>query len=399
VRALKGDFPIFQRCPDLVYLDNAATTQKPKTVIDAIRTFYERSNANIHRGIYPLARKATEIYEEAHEKVAKFIGGKPQEIIFTRNTTESLNIAAQILAQGLNKEDHIVVCLASHHSNMLPWMKVARERKCAIDLVGIKEDGTTNMDKLRAVIEENAPRIVAIHAVSNVSGEVIDVQKVAKWVHDAGGLLVVDGAQSVPHMPTDVRKLGADILAFSGHKMLGPMGIGVLWMREDLASQANPILEGGDMIRAVHYRNGKITIEYNVLPWRFEAGTPNVAGAVGLMAAIEYLERIGMQNIEKRERTLVKKIIAGLESLDVSYVGPRDVKKRGGLVAFYVKDVPAHTIAAYLGTHNVCVRSGFHCAQPLHEALNIRGTVRASVYIYNDEDDVEKFLSHLEEVI
>ncbi|MDN5358521.1 MAG: cysteine desulfurase / selenocysteine lyase [Candidatus Diapherotrites archaeon] len=393
MRNVKDDFPILKN-RDIVYLDNAATTQKPKSVIEAIKEFYEYHNANIHRGIYPLAREATEMYEGAHERVAKFIGGKMEETVFVRNASEGLNLAAWILKDRIGKGDKIITTMSEHHSNFLPWFKIARMRGARVDVIPTKEDGSIDEEKIIEAIDSRT-KIVAVQHASNVTGYITDVKEIARAAHDNGAVIVVDGAQSVPHIPIDVKKLGIDALAFSAHKMLGPTGIGALWMKADLLEEGEPFLEGGDMIKEVHY-NSELQVIYNDLPWKYEAGTPNIAGGVGFAAAVDYLERYGMENILPHEQKLAKRIMNGLEEMGVPFVGPRDIKRRGGVVAFSVPGKNPYTVALYLGTKNVCVRAGYHCAQPLHESLGIKGTVRASLYIYNDEEDVEKFLEALE---
>ncbi len=391
---IKDDFPLL-RDTDIVYLDNAATTQKPESVIEAIAEFYRRHNANIHRGVYPLAREATEIYEGAHERVARFVGGDWHEVVFVRNATEGLNLAAWILKERLEPGKNVVLTLSEHHSNLLPWFKWARKQGAEVRVVPVDENGCVHEEQVIEAIDEKTS-VVAIQHASNVTGRILDVRRIARRAHDVDAVVVVDGAQSVPHIPVDVKKLEIDALAFSAHKMLGPTGIGALWMREDLLESGEPLLEGGDMIKEVHYTD-TLRVTYNDLPWKYEAGTPNVAGAAGFSAAVEYLERFGMERILPHEQELAQKILKGLEEMGIPYVGPRD--ERGGVVAFHVPGKNPYTIALYLGTKNICVRAGYHCAQPLHEALGVKGTIRASLYIYNDDEDVERFLSALEEVV
>ncbi len=393
MHSVKDDFPIL-RNRNIVYLDNAATTQKPQSVIDAIREFYEYHNANIHRGIYPLAREATELYEDAHKKVAAFIGGKMEETVFVRNASEGLNLAAWILKDLLERGDNIITTMSEHHSNFLPWFKIARMRGAEVRVIKTKPDGSIDEERIIDAIDGKT-KIVAVQHASNVTGYITDIREIARAAHDHGALIVVDGAQSVPHIPIDLKRMEIDALAFSAHKMLGPTGIGALWMRKDLLEEGEPFLEGGDMIKEVHYRNG-LDVIYNDLPWKYEAGTPNIAGGVGFAAAVEYLERFGMENVLPHEQKLAKRIMDGLTELNIPFVGPEDEKRRGGVVAFTIPGKNPYAVALYLGTKNICVRSGYHCAQPLHESLGLKGTIRASLYIYNDREDVERFLEALE---
>lgn len=393
---VKDDFPILKN-RNIIYLDNAATTQKPRAVIDAIKEFYEYHNANIHRGIYPLAREATELYEKAHEKVARFIGGKMEETVFVRNASEGLNLAAWILKNRIRPGDNIVTTISEHHSNFLPWFKIARMTGAEVRVVRTRPDGSIDEEAIVDSIDGRT-KIVAVQHASNVTGYITNLREITKAAHDHEAVTVVDGAQSVPHVPIDVKKLEIDALAFSAHKMLGPTGIGALWMREDLLEDGEPFLEGGDMIKEVHYHD-KLDVIYNDLPWKYEAGTPNIAGGVGFAAAVEYLERYGIDNVLPHEQKLAKRIIDGLEAMGVPYTGPKDVERRGGVVAFTIPGKNPYTVALYLGTKNICVRAGYHCAQPLHEALGVTGTIRASLYIYNDREDVEKLLEALEGIL
>ncbi len=389
---VKEDFPILQ---DIVYLDNAATTQKPLQVIDAIRNYYLLHNANIHRGVYPLARKSTDLYEEAHRVVADFIGARAEEVVFVRNTTEGLNLASHLLEPLVGVGNSIVVTISEHHSNLLPWWRLARRRRARLRIGMVREDGSIDEEDVISKIDEST-KIVAVQHASNVTGHITDVRKIVKQAKKVGAVVVLDGAQSVPHIPIDVNGLGVDVLAFSGHKMLGPMGIGVLWARKEILEEAEPFLLGGDMIKEVHYTNGEIVPLWNELPWKFEAGTPNVAGAVGLMEAIRYLKRFGMEKILPHEKKLATATAEGLEDMGFNVIGG---ERRGGVVAFWKEGIDPHLLAYRLGQKKVCVRSGYHCAQPLHEVLGVRGSVRASFYLYNDEDDVERFFEALREVV
>ncbi len=395
--APKSDFPLLAD-GKIAYLDNAATTQRPKVVIDAIVDFYANHNANIHRGLYPLARESTEIYEGAHRTVAEFIGGKMEETVFVRNASEGLNLAAHVFGQFIEKGDRIVVTLSEHHSNLLPWWRLARERGAELILIHPDETGVISKDRIEEELEKGA-KLVAIQHASNVTGAIYDIASIAKTARRNGAYVVVDGAQSVPHVPVDVAELRIDALAFSAHKMLGPTGIGAVWIREDILNAAEPFLLGGDMIKSVSYRDGDLAVEWNDLPWKFEAGTPNIAGAAGFAAAVEYLSRIGMERILRHEQELLEPLVDFLEERSIPYLGPRDVGQRGGIVAFNVPGKSPYAVAAYLGTQGICVRAGYHCAQPLHEVVGTTGTVRASVYVYNDSQDIERLITALEGII
>lgn len=385
---IKDDFPILK---DLTYLDNAATTQKPIQVINAIRDYYLYSNANIHRGLYPLSLKATELYEKAHEVVAEFIGGDWREIIFVRNATEGLNLAAWVFGE-VSEGRKIITTLSEHHSNMLPWWRLAKKKNWDLVLVKPDENGIIDPKKVAEVIDEETA-VVALQHASNVTGNIVDLRPVVKKAKEYGIPVVVDGAQSVPHVPIDVKKLGIDALAFSAHKMLGPTGIGAVWIKKEYLEAADPFLLGGDMIKEVHWNND-IVLEWNELPWKFEAGTPNIAGAVGFMEAVKYLENYGVEKILPHGVKLAEQIREVVESLGFEVLGGK-----GSIVSFYKKGMDPYIVAFKLGQKNVCVRAGYHCAQPLHEYFRIMGTVRASVYIYNDEEDVERFEKALKEVV
>jgi len=385
---VKEDFPALQG--NIVYLDSAATTQKPRQVIEAIKEYYERYNANVHRGIYELARISTEIYEEAHEKVARFIGAKPQEIIFVKNCTEALNLVAQLLSQ-LVEGSNIVSTLAEHHSNLLPWWKLSKERGMELRLAEPDADGVIPEERITDLVDEETA-IVAFHHSSNVSGHILDPRKVSKAAKKAGAFTVLDAAQSVPHLPVDVRELGVDAIAFSAHKMLGPMGIGVLWMREELLSRMEPVLLGGGIVSSVDLDLSPV---WKDPPQRFEAGTPNVAGAYGFSAAIDYLLSHGVEKILPEERKLARALTEGLKERGFKVLG----RDHTSIVSFWREDLDPHLLAYKLGREGVCVRSGYHCAEPLHRHLGISGTVRASLYLYNDGEDVERFFEALDRVM
>ncbi len=384
VERIREDFPILKRKINghpLIYFDNTATTQKPVQVINAIKEFYEKYNANIHRGVHTLSQEASELYEKAHEKVADFINADWREVIFVRNTTEAINLVANVLDL---KDGEVVVSMMEHHSNLVPWQDKN------LEVVNIKGDGTLDMEDLKEKITKKT-KLVAITHVSNVLGTINPVEEIGKMAHEVGALFLVDGAQSVPHMPIDVKKMNCDFLAFSGHKMLGPAGIGVLYGKKDLLEELPPFLKGGDMISHVWVDRAT----WNELPWKYEAGTPNIAGGVGLGAAVDYLKTVGMENVRRHEEELVGYALDGLSSLGVEIYGPEE---RGGLISFNLEGVHPHDVAYFLDKKGIAVRSGHHCAQPLMRCLGIKGTVRASFYIYNTKWEIDKFLDALKEI-
>jgi len=408
VSSIKEDFPIFRRYPDLVYLDNAATTHKPRVVIEAIRNFYENFNANIHRGLYDLSQKATEIYEDAHEVVAKFINAYSwEEVIFTRNSTESLNLLAYSIGLNyLQPGDEIVISIAEHHSNMLPWIRIAELRNASIRIVRIDENGEIDYRELENVVNEKT-KVVSITHISNVLGVVNDVKKIASIAHRVGAIVIVDGAQSVPHIPIDVKTLDIDFLVFSGHKMLSPMGIGVLWGRKDILMDMDPPFHGGDMVKSVDItiKDNSIVkknIILNDLPWKFEPGTANVADAIGLVEAIRYLIRIGLNNIDLHEKELARYTIKRLEEYNekITILGSKDIAKKSGIISFVLQGLDPQVLAYMLSTKNIAIRAGFHCAQPLHQYLGLgKGSDRISFYIYNDYSDIDRFVDAIDWIL
>jgi len=421
VQRIRADFPILQQDVhgrSLVYLDNAATTQKPRQVLDTIEAFYTQYNANIHRSPHRLGQAATELYEQAHRNVARFTGAADwREIVFVRNATEAVNLVAYALtcnASGqlaLRAGDEVLLTVAEHHSNLVPW-QVARERVgIALKFVDIEPDGKLDLDRVAASLTDRT-RLVACAHVGNVLGTVNPVREIAGLAHEAGALCLVDGAQSVPHMPVDVAEMGADFLCFSGHKMLAPMGIGVLYGRRDLLEEMPPFLYGGDMIEDVSLSRAT----WNELPWKFEAGTPNVAGAVALggatdhrtgrhlIGAMDYLREIGMDAVCEHERSLVARAMAGLQTLPGVHVyGPTAPGERAGVLSFSVEKhgmaVDAHLVAQLLDEEGIAVRAGGHCAYPLAARLGIAGTVRASFYLYNTLSEVDYLLTTLQEIV
>jgi len=400
VEEIRKDFPIFTRRVRgrrLVYLDNAATSQKPIQVINAIREFYERHNANVHRGFHTLSQEASELYEKAHDVVAKFINTESwDEIIFTSGATESLNIIAYGYGlKHLREGDEIILTVMEHHSNMLPWRNVAKMTGAKVRYIDITKDGKLRYDQLEEAVSERT-RIIAVVHMSNVLGTINDIRRIAKLAHSVGAVVVVDGAQSVPHIPVNVKELEIDFLAFSGHKMLAPTGIGVLWGKRELLEEMMPFKTGGGAIKDVTLES----VEWADLPWRFEAGTPNIAGAIGLMEAIKYLNKIGMKNIHKHEIELVEYTLKRMEEIEnVEVYGTRDLRWRGGVVPFNIKGLHHHNVAKALDTMGIAVRSGMHCAHPLHYRLGLKGTVRASFYLYNGKDDIDAFIEALTTII
>ncbi len=391
VELLRNDFPILSRkvnSTPLVYLDNAATTQKPRHVIAAIRDYYENYNANVHRGIHALSEEATEAYEAAHGKAAKLIGADFEEIVFTRNTTESINLLAYSLGLQLKKSDEILLSEMEHHSNLVPWQQIAKKVGAKVKYARITSEGLIDTDDFAAALSRKT-KIVSIAHVSNVLGTINPVKEMARIAHDNGALFVVDAAQSVPHMPVDVKQLGCDFLAFSSHKMLGPTGIGVLYGRKELLDSMQPFIYGGDMIREVTFEGTR----FNELPWKFEAGTPNIAGAIGFGAAIGYLKKVGMDNVFWHEKVLADYAVEQLMSEPgVTVYGP---KERAGIVSFNIGTIHAHDVAAILDQEGIAIRGGHHCAMPLMSKLGISGSARASFYLYNTKEEVDALVSAL----
>ncbi|MGC8682043.1 MAG: aminotransferase class V-fold PLP-dependent enzyme [Candidatus Acidifodinimicrobium sp.] len=391
VEKLREDFPILKKKingKELIYFDNAATTQKPTQVIDGIKYFYENLNANPLRSIHTLAEKATKAYIDAKEKIAKFINAdSPDEIIFTKNTTESINLVSFSLR--FKPGDRVATTMMEHHSNILPWLRL-KPYGVNIDLVDTDE----NLE-LDYSYYENLPddiRLVTLTHESNVSGTINDVEKVVKLAHEKGALVLIDGAQSVPHMKVDVKSIGCDFLAFSGHKMLGPMGIGVLYIKGGIAEKMNPFLTGGEMIKSVRLDN----VIYADPPALFEAGTQNVEGAYGLGLAVDYLSKIGMDNIEAHERELTEYALKNMSSLDNVEIYSGKSKNFGAIISFEVKGLHPHDVAYLLDREGIAVRSGFHCAQPfIEQKLKQHGTARASFYLYNTHEEIDRFIEAL----
>jgi cysteine desulfurase/selenocysteine lyase len=395
---LRNDFPIFRKKingKDLVYLDNASTTQKPYTVIDSITDFYSNYNSNIHRAVYQLAEEATKMYEQSREKIANFINVRPEEIIFTRNTTESINLIAHSWARlNLKKDDGIAITEIEHHSNIVPWQILSQEIGTRLEYVGIDEDGYLDLEHMIELISSKKIKLVSLSHMSNVLGTIVPIERIIRIAHENGIPVIVDGAQSVPHMPVNVKNMDCDFLVFSAHKMLGPTGVGVLYAKKEHLDKMKPFLGGGDMIKEVF----KFHTDYNEVPYKFEAGTPNIADVVGFGAAIEYLEKIGMENIRKHEIYLTDYALESMLSLKyVTIYGPRDPKARGGVISFNIADIHPHDLATIMNDHGIAIRSGHHCAQVLMQRLDVPATSRASFYIYNTKEEIDSFVNAIKE--
>ncbi|MFL6479439.1 MAG: cysteine desulfurase [Bacillales bacterium] len=377
----------------LVYLDSSATSQKPLQVIEAIEKYYREINSNVHRGVHTLGTRATDAYEGAREKVRKFINAKSiQEVIFTRGTTTSINtVAASYAAANLNEGDEIVITYMEHHSNIIPWQQVARRTGAQLKYIPLQEDGTISLDDARATITAKT-KVVSVMQVSNVLGVINPVKEIAQIAHENGAIMVVDGAQSAPHMKIDVQDLDCDFLAFSGHKMCGPTGIGVLYGKKHLLENMEPIEFGGEMIDFVQLYEST----WKELPWKFEGGTPIIAGAIGLGAAIDFLNEVGLENIAEHEHKLAAHALEKMSSVEgMTIYGPLDAAKRAGLITFNLNDVHPHDVATVLDAEGIAVRAGHHCAQPLMRWLKASATARASFYLYNTEDDIDKLVEGL----
>ena len=384
----KQDFPILK---NYVFLDSASSTQKPKQVIKAVSEFYEKSYANIHRGVYDLSEKATEKYEEARAVIAEFIGAKTEEVIFTKGTTEGLNLLATSLGEKLERGDEVVLSIMEHHANLVPWQKL-QKKGIVLKFIPLTDDYHLDMEKAKELINTKT-KIVSVVQVSNVLGTFNDVKKLGELAHKVGAVMIVDAAQSVPHMKVDVNELGCDFLVFSGHKMLGPSGIGVLYGRRYLLNEMEPYQYGGDMIREVTLGNST----WNDLPWKFEAGTPPIAQAVGLGEAVKYLLKIGISTIEEHEKELTAYALDKLSKIaGLKIIGP--LQKRGAVFSFVLEGIHPHDAAEILNRKKIAVRGGHHCAMPLMKALGISGTTRASFYLYNDKKDVDALVNGIKKV-
>lgn len=392
IKDIRNDFPIFKNNPLLVYLDSAATTQKPQLVIDAIKNYYETYNANVRRGLYPIAEKATEKMEEVRKKVAKFINAKDsKEIIFVRNATEAINLVAYAWGRkNIQREDVVMTTIMEHHSNFVPWQQLCLEKQAKFEVLDFGENFKQNLNVKKA-------RLLAITHVSNVLGTINPIKKIIKeWKIENEKLKVlVDASQSVPHMKVDVQDLDCDFLVFSGHKMMAATGIGVLYVKKELLKEMQPFLYGGDMIE-------EVTIEKTTFakpPFMFEAGTPDIAGIVSLEAAIDYINYTSIENIQNYEKELVSYFLSLVSKIDgITIYGSKNTDNQGSVISFNINGVHPHDIAQILGDKNICIRSGHHCAMPLHKRLKVTATARVSFYIYNNEEDINSFIEGLKEV-
>ena len=394
VEKIRKDFPILDQIVNdepLVYLDNAATTQKPKAVLEAVNRYYQEDNANVHRGVHTLAERATASYEGARETVRRFINASStKEVLFTRGTTTGLNWIGRFAEEILEEGDEVLISIMEHHSNILPWQEACRKTGAKLVYVYLK-DGGLDLEDFRKKLT-NRTKFVSIAHASNVLGVINPVQEIAQLAHEKGAIVVVDGAQSVPHMKIDVQTLDADFFVFSGHKMAGPTGIGVLYGKEKYLNQMSPVEFGGEMIDFVYEQSAT----WKELPWKFEAGTPNMAGAIGLAAAIDYLEAIGMDAIERHEQDLIAYVFPKLQAIEgLKIYGSQDLAKRSGVISFNLGDLHPHDLATALDYEGVAVRAGHHCAQPLIQYLEVPATARASFYLYNTKEDCDKLVEAL----
>jgi cysteine desulfurase/selenocysteine lyase len=394
--AVRADFPILSRRVNgkpLVYLDSAATSQKPAAVIDSMDDYYRRYNANPHRGVYAISEEATAAYEGARQRIARFINAaSPKEVIFTRNTTEAINLVRYSWGRvNVSAGDRILLTEMEHHSNLVPWQLLASEVSARLEFLCIDDEGLLQLDGLERKLE--AVRLLAISHQSNTLGTINPIKAMTEAAHRAGVLVLVDGAQAVPHMPVDVQDLGVDFYAFSGHKMCGPTGIGVLWARRALLEAMPPFLGGGDMIKRV-----KLTeASWNDLPWKFEAGTPSVAEGIGLGAAVDYLTQFGMDAVRAHERTLVDYAMERLQDVPgITLYGPRDPEVHGGAISFTLPNIHPHDLATLVDREGIAVRAGHHCTQPLMDRLGVAATTRASFYVYNRPDEVDQLVDGIQ---
>lgn len=393
IQAIREQFPILDQEINgypLVYLDSSATSQKPIQVIEAVNSYYRQTNSNVHRGVHTLGSRATDLYEGAREKVRRFINAKSSaEIIFNRGTTTGINIVAQSYGlQNVSEGDEIVITPMEHHSNIIPWQQVAKVKGATLKYIPLQDDGTVTLEDVKETIT-NKTKIVAIAHVSNVLGTINPVKQIAEIAHDNGAVLVVDGAQSAPHVQVDVEDLNCDFYTFSGHKMCAPTGIGVLYGKRDLLEQMEPIEFGGEMIDFV----GEQESTWKELPWKFEGGTPIIAGAVGLGAAIDFLMDLGMENITRYEEKLAAYALERLDAIDgLTIYGP---KKRAALVTFNLGDIHPHDVSTVLDTEGIAIRAGHHCAQVLMKELDVSATARASMYLYNTEEEIDRLFDGL----
>ncbi len=396
VERIRQDFPILKRRVHgkrLVYLDNAATSQKPRAVIDATTEYYETYNANIHRAVHKLSEEATEAYEGARKKAARFINARsPEEVIFVRSATEAINLVMYSWGRdNIRENDKIVLTEMEHHSNLVPWQLLAKEKNARLEFLGFDSNGLVSWEDVERYIDEQT-KLVSITQMSNVLGTIPPIKRVIDYAHRFGAKVVIDGAQGVAHLPVDVQELDCDFLAFSGHKMLGPTGVGVLYGKRELLQNMPPFHGGGEMIKEVHLRESR----WNDLPWKFEAGTVNIAGGIGLGVAIDYLNALGMNNVREHEIQIARYALESLSKVKgLRIYGPVNADQRGGVIAFNLGDIHSHDLASILDAEGIAVRSGHHCAMPLHEKLRIPASTRASFYIYNTFEEVDLLVKAL----
>ena len=397
-KKIRKDFPILSRKINgrsLVYLDNAATTQKPKAILEKLKKHYEQSHANVHRGVYALAEEATSEFEGARKKIADFVGAKsPNEIIFTRNATEAVNLVAYSLAKKLKKGDRILTAVSEHHSNFVPWLRLAKESGLKLDIVKLTPTRDFNIRDFKSKLTRKT-KLVAVAHVSNVSGYIYPVQKIVREAHKAGALVLIDGAQSAGHMPVDVKKIDCDFFAFSAHKMGGPSGAGALYGKKEILEKLEPFLSGGEMVREVSTKDAS----WNDAPWKFEAGTPNIEGAILWGESVDYLKKIGMKNIERHEKELLKYALGKLKNLSfINLHGMTGSINRTSIISFNTKGVHPHDAATLLDRYGICVRAGHHCAQPFMRELGVPATLRASLWLYNTRREIDILISALRKV-
>jgi len=397
VNRIRQDFPILDRevrpGVKVIYLDSTATSQKPASVIDAMDAFYRRSNANIHRGVHLLAEESTAMYEGARQKIAKFINApSSRQIIYTRNATESINLVAYTWARAnLKSGDLVILTEMEHHSNLVPWHMLAAERGIRLEFIPVTENGLLELDAYRSLLSQG-PKLVSFTHMSNVLGTINPAADIIRLAHEAGAVTILDAAQSVPHLKVDVQALDADFMAFSAHKMCGPTGIGVLWGRRDLLEAMPPFMGGGDMIRKVTFDGA----EWNELPWKFEAGTPAIAEAIGLGVAVDYLSSLGMEAVRAHERETIAYALERLSEVPgLTIIGPDDPDRRGGVATFTLDNIHPHDLADILDHEGVAIRAGHHCAQPLHQKLGIPASSRASFYVYTLLEEIDRLVDGL----
>lgn len=387
---IKKDFPVLENNSDLVYLDSAASSLKPKCVIDKIMYYYNELGVNVNRGVYDLSYKATDLYEEARRTVAKFINASEEEIVFTRGASASLNLVANSYMEFINEGDEIITTIQEHHSSMMPWLNVCKKRKAKLVYIPLTEDGKVTIDNFKSVLT-NKTKVVAINQISNVLGYENPIKEMVALAHQYGAVVTVDGAQSVPHIKVDVKALDCDFLSFSGHKMCGPSGVGVLYGKKELLEKMPPVEFGGDMAQDVY----EYEMSFKDAPYKFETGTPLISEVIGLAEAIKYLENIGFDNIEKYEKTLKRYALTKLA--DIKGITIYNANLDSNLITFNIDGVHPHDAASIFDKNKICLRAGFHCAQPITRFLNVIATLRCSFYIYNDYNDIDRFIESIVE--